>query len=76
MGRGNQYIQLVKVMCCKLPTIGKKSQSFPTWGSGFETPTSEVGGECVTTAPPWPQISDISDKYIHICTENFTITQS
>ena len=25
-GRGNQYIQLVKVLYCKLPTI-----SFPTW---------------------------------------------
>ena len=33
MGRGNQYIQLVKVL--------------------FEPQTCEVGGECVTTAPPW-----------------------
>ena len=26
MGRGNQYIQLVKVLYCKLPTIGKQLQ--------------------------------------------------
>ena len=28
MGRGNQYIQLIKVLYCKLPTIGKKLPSF------------------------------------------------
>ena len=28
-GRGNQYIQLVKVLYCKLPTIGKKPPAFP-----------------------------------------------
>ena len=26
--RGNQYIQLVKVLYCKLPTIGKQLPSF------------------------------------------------
>ena len=29
MGRGNQYIQLVKVLYCKLPTIGKQLATFP-----------------------------------------------
>ena len=29
MGRGNQYIQLVKVLNCKLSTICKKLPSFP-----------------------------------------------
>ena len=28
-GRGNQYIQLVKVLYCKLPTNGKQLQAFP-----------------------------------------------
>ena len=51
MGRGNQYIQLVKALYCKLLTIGETS--FPTYGLGFEPPTSEVGGECVTTVPLW-----------------------
>ena len=29
MGRGNQYIQLVKVLYCKLPTDGKQLPAFP-----------------------------------------------
>ena len=29
VGRGNQYIQLVKVLYCKLPTIGKQLPTFP-----------------------------------------------
>ena len=29
MGRGNQYTQLVKVLYCKLPTIGKQLPIFP-----------------------------------------------
>ena len=34
VGRGNQYIQLVKVLYCKLPTIGKQLPTFPhmVWG--------------------------------------------
>ena len=28
MGRGNQYLQLVKVLYCKLPTFGKQLPSF------------------------------------------------
>ena len=28
MGTGNQYIQLVKVLCCKLPTSGKQLPAF------------------------------------------------
>ena len=28
-GRGNQYIQLVKVLYCKLPTNGKELPAFP-----------------------------------------------
>ena len=29
MGRGNQYIQLVKVLYCKLPINGKQLPAFP-----------------------------------------------
>ena len=34
VGKGNQYIQLVKVLYCKLPTIGKQLPTFPhkVWG--------------------------------------------
>ena len=29
LARGNQYIHLVKVLCCKLPTISKQQPTFP-----------------------------------------------
>ena len=29
VGRGNQYVQLVKVLYCKLPTIGKILPTYP-----------------------------------------------
>ena len=34
LGRGNQHIQLVKVLYCKLPTFGKQLQTLPlkVWG--------------------------------------------
>ena len=54
VGTGNQYIQLVKVLYCKLLTIGKQLLAFPHKVWGLNPLTSEVGGECVTTAPPWP----------------------
>ena len=57
MGR-KQYTKLVKVLYCKLPTTGiKELPSFPQRVKEFELPTSEVGGECVITASPWPLIS-------------------
>ena len=37
MGRGNQYILLVKVLYCKLPTNGKPLPAFPLEvGLGFD----------------------------------------
>ena len=48
-GRGNQYIQSVRVLYCKLPTNGKQLPAFRG-----RTPASEVVGESVTTLPPWP----------------------
>ena len=54
VGRGNQYLQLVKVLYCKLPIIGKQLRTFPL-GPGFEPLTSKVGGDvcyhCATVAP-------------------------
>ena len=35
VGRGNQYTQLVKVLYCKLPTIGKQLPTFATKGPGL-----------------------------------------
>ena len=40
MGRGNQYIQLVKFLYCKLPTNGKQLPAFILEvGPGFELPS-------------------------------------
>ena len=53
MGRGNQYIQFVKVLYLKLLTIGKQvPASLLEVGPGIRTPISAVGGESVTTLPP------------------------
>ena len=53
-GGGNRYIQLVKVLYCKLPTIGKQLPTFPYNGPGFEPVTSEggrrAGYHCATVA--------------------------
>ena len=44
MGRGNQYIQLVKVLYCKLPTISKQPPIFPhkVWGLNHGPQTWEL----------------------------------
>ena len=56
-GRGNQYIEFARVVYCKLPTNGKQLPAFPLKDvTGIEPPTSEVGGESVTTLPPWPRV--------------------
>ena len=52
MGRGNQYIQLIKVLYCNMLTIISNYQ-LSHIGSRVWTETSEVGDECVTTSPPW-----------------------
>ena len=44
--RGNQYIQFVRGLYCKLPTNGKQLPAFPLEAvPGIEPPASEVGGE-------------------------------
>ena len=55
MGRGNQYIELVKVLNCKLPTKGKQVPPFPLEvGLPTKTPILEVGGECYHSATMAP----------------------
>ena len=50
-GRGNQYIQFVRVLYCKLPTNGKQVPAFPLESvPGIEPPASEVGGESVSNS--------------------------
>ena len=59
VGRGNQKIQLVNVLYCKLLTNSKQLPTFPQGAQGFEPLTSEVEGECVTTVSLWPYIDCI-----------------
>ena len=54
VGRGNQFIQLVKDLHCKLLTIGKQLQTFPHRIRDLNQYTSDVECECITTVPPWP----------------------
>ena len=44
VGRGNQYIQLVKVVYCKLPTIGMQLPTFSHKVQGLNC-QPQVGGE-------------------------------
>ena len=53
-GRGNQYIQLARVVYCKMPTNGKLLLAFPLKAL-TGTPASEVGGECYHSATVAPQ---------------------
>ena len=63
-GRGNQYIEFARVVYCKLPTNGKQLPAFPLKAvTGIEPPTSEVGGESVTTLPPWPLMNMSNNSY-------------
>ena len=58
-GRGNQYMQLVKVLYSNLTIINKQLQTLPQKSLGFEPLTLEVGGECVTVVPAWPREMDV-----------------
>ena len=49
-GRGNEYIQFVRVVYCKLPTNSKQLPVFTLEAVPWvQTPVSEVGCDCVTT---------------------------
>ena len=59
-GGGNQYIQLGVSRFCTVNCRPQRqaTTSFPAWGrAGDWTPASEVGGQSVTTLPPWPLAS-------------------
>ena len=53
-GRGNQYIQLVKVLYCKLPTNGKQLRAFPLEAVPGTEPRPQRWEASVTTLSPWP----------------------
>ena len=54
-GRGNQYIQFVRVLYCKLPTNGKQLPAFPLEAmAGIEPRPQRWEARVFTTLPPWP----------------------
>ena len=55
--RGNQYIQLVKVLYYKLPTNGKQIPAFPLDVGLGTKPRPQRWRVSVTTLPPWPPIN-------------------
>ena len=57
--RGNQYIQFVRVLYCKLPANGKQLPAFPLETMPGTEPRPQVGGESVTTLPLWPLLKDV-----------------
>ena len=50
LGRGNQYIRLVKVLHCKLPSISNQLHK----AHGWDCQAQEWGEEYVIIALPWP----------------------
>ena len=53
-GRGNQYIEFVRVLYCKLPTNGKQLPAFPHKALTGIKPRPQRWEASVTTLPPWP----------------------
>ena len=54
-GRGNQYLQFVRVMYCNLLTNGKQVPAFPLEAVCGSNPGLSGGGRVLpTTLPPWP----------------------
>ena len=68
VARGNQYIQLVKVLYCKLPTISKQLPTFPhkvrVWttdlrgGRGVSYHCATMASPCCSNWSPMPYISE------------------
>ena len=66
-GRGNQYIQFVRVLYCKLPTNGKQLPAFPLEAVPGTEPWPQRWEASVTTLPPWPPVKfdkKVTNEYI------------
>ena len=65
MGRGNQYLQLVKALYCKLPTIGKQLPILPhkVLGLNCQPQKSERVYYHYTTMVPERQVINICEMF-------------
>ena len=80
VGRGNQYIQLVKVLYCTLPTIGKQLPTWPHKVQGvnrrpprWETSVLPLSHHCpqcrgrCTSGIAYAQLTNWRGSYTHLC---------
>ena len=67
-GRGNQYIQFVRVLYCKLPTNGKQLPAFPLKALTGSNPRLRGGRrECyhsATVPPPQFTVQNLDQLYV------------
>ena len=63
-GRGNQYIQLVKVLYCKLPTNGKQIPAFPLEARPGTEPQSQRWEVRVLPDCQWKPNSGFTSFYL------------
>ena len=70
-GRGNQYIQFIRVLYCKLPINGKQLPAFPLEAVPGIEPRPQRWEVSVTTLPPWPPFpcnsSDVRKFHNDLC---------
>ena len=63
-GRGNQYIQFVRVLYCKLPTNGKQLPAFPLETVPGIEPRPQRWEARVLPLPPWPPWHNVMDTNV------------
>ena len=78
MGRGNQYIELVKVLYCKLSTKGKQLPAFPLEvGPGTELWSQRWGASVLPLCHRGPEINDKEQlhkvKSLNECVHNYVL---
>ena len=70
-GRGNQYIQFVRVLYCKLPTNGKQLPAFPLEAvSGIEPRPQRSEATVLPPCPPYLDLKDLDNNQVNIKVKN------
>ena len=67
MGKRNQYLHLIKVLYCKLPTIGMQLPAFPHKGpQGWEA-------SVLLLHHLDPSVSIIYQRYVNVSSDSFNL---
>ena len=72
MGRGNQYIQLINVLYCKLPTNGKQLPAFPLEG-GLRTKLQSQRWKAGSTLEKANPVQSQSKRFISLSLTSMVI---